>query len=83
MDKTKINTAVAEVMDMCWQTTKNESFQPDSDFLQKHDFSPAEWKCFVTLIRDLDLNAMGVRILLEEVKSGRYVLQCNRKYPQD
>ncbi len=68
---------VAELIDMCRQTASNSSFQPDSEFLKKHNFSPERWKCFVTLIRDLDLNEAGVKILLEEIKSGRYDLRCD------
>jgi hypothetical protein len=78
MDKKNTNAALAEVIDMCYQTTRNDSFQPDTDFLEKHDFSPASWKCFVELIKDLDLNEMGVKIMLEEIWAGRYVLQCDR-----
>ncbi len=78
MDKTKIKSSVAELIDMCRATSLNESFQPDHEFLRRHDFSPAQWKCFVDLIRDLDLNESGVKIMLEEIRAGRYTLMCDR-----
>ena len=78
MDKTKMNATVAELIDACRETSRNKGFQPDADFLMKHDFSPAQWKCFVELIRDLDLNEMGVSIMFEEISAGRFVLQCDR-----
>ena len=78
MEKTNSSIAVTEVIDMCWQTSHNKSFEPDTEFLRKYNFSPEHWKCFVELIRDLDLNESGIGILLDEIVSGRYVLKCDR-----
>ena len=78
MDRTKMNTTVAELIDACRETSRNNGFQPDNEFLMKHDFSPAQWECFVELIRDLDLNERGVSIMFEEISAGRFVLQCDR-----
>ena len=79
MDKIKMDTSVTELIDMCRQTSGNSGFQPDNEFLRKHDFSYAQWKSFVELVRDLDLNERGVKIMLEEIRAGRYVLQCDRQ----
>lgn len=49
----------------------------DPELLKKNNLSQAEWSCFTHLVEELDLNTIGVKILLEEVLAGRVVLTCN------
>jgi hypothetical protein len=64
-----------ELIEMYLQTTRGENFRIDKDLLKKHNFSETQWERFLNLVDDLELNEVGVRIILDEIKSGRAVLK--------
>ena len=79
MSKLKHNHASDELIQICHNSLQdNTENQVDPGVLKKNNLTPAQWKCFIELIKDLDLNTTGTKILLEEVQSGRVLLACDR-----
>ena len=64
-----------ELIEMYRQTTRVANFRIDKKLLKKHNFSETQWELFLNLVEDLELNEVGVRIILDEIKSGRAVLK--------
>jgi hypothetical protein len=64
-----------ELLEMYRRTTRIENFRIDKNLLKKHNFSETQWTSFLDLAEDLDLNEEGVRIMLDEIRSGRVVLK--------
>ena len=62
-----------ELMEMYRQTTQIGNYRINKSLLRKNNFSETQWLSFLDLVADLDLNEEGVRILLDEMKSGRVV----------
>ncbi len=68
-----------ELIQICHNSMEsNTEKQVDPGILKKNNLTPAQWKCFIDLIKDLDLNTTGTKILLEEAQSGRVLLACDR-----
>jgi hypothetical protein len=64
-----------ELIEMYRQTVLVENFRIDKKLLKKHNFSEMQWISFLNLVEELDLNEEGIRIMLDEVRSGRVVLR--------
>ena len=73
MTKSKSIFRVEELLTL-WKSSDDNNQQPDKETLEKNHFTPAQWQNFVKLIEDLDLNEEGIKILLEEVHSGRFTI---------
>ena len=70
MTKSKSNLKTEELLTL-WRASDNSNHQPDKETIKKNHFTPGKWRNFVKLIEDLDLNEDGIKILLEEIRSGR------------
>ena len=57
------------------QTISGENFQTDKRLLKKNNLTEMKWISFLNLVEELELNEDGIRILLEEIKSGRVGLR--------
>ena len=64
-----------ELIEMYRKTIQVDNFRIDRDILKRHNFSETQWDRFLNLAEDLELNEVGVRIILDEIKSGRAVLK--------
>jgi len=64
-----------ELIEMYRKTSRVRNFQVDRNLLKRNNISESQWLCFLDLIEDLDLNEEGVRIMLDEISSGRVVLK--------
>lgn len=64
-----------ELIEMYRQTVKGENFRADKKLLKKNNFSEMKWISFLNLVEELELNEDGIRILLEEIRSGRVGLR--------
>lgn len=79
MSKLKHDPLSDELIKICHNSLEdNIEKQVDPGILKKNNLTSAQWKCFIELIKDLDLNTTGTKILLEEVQSGRVLLACDR-----
>jgi hypothetical protein len=63
-----------ELLEMYRQTTRVGNFRIDKGVLKRHNFSETQWLRFLNLVEDLELNEVGVRIILDEIKAGKTVL---------
>jgi len=64
-----------ELLEMYRQTIKGGNFRADKNLLKRNNFSEMKWISFLNLAEELELNEEGIRILLEEIKSGRVGLR--------
>jgi len=64
-----------ELIEMYRKTICIENYPIDKNILKKHNFSETQWLSFLNLAEDLELNEIGVRIILDEIRSGRVVLK--------
>lgn len=65
----------AELFIELYRQSKNSgSIKPVEEALQKHNVSTEEWNSYVNFIDDLDLNEDGIRIMVDELNSGRMKL---------
>jgi hypothetical protein len=65
----------AELFIELYKQSKNSgSSKPVEETLQKHHVSPEEWNNYVNFIDDLDLNEEGIRIMVDELNSGKMKL---------
>ena len=63
-----------ELIEMYRRTNHSVDLAVDKRVLKKNNFSETQWLSFLNLAEDLELNDVGVRIMLDEIKSGRVVL---------
>ena len=63
-----------ELVEMYKLTSRRDPSGVDKKILKKNNLSETQWSTFMHLAEDLELNEMGVRIMLEEIKSGRMKL---------
>ena len=56
------------------QSKKNASSKPVQEALQQHNVSTEQWNNYVSFIDDLDLNEDGIRIMVDELNSGKMKL---------
>ena len=63
-----------ELIEMYRRTNHSVDLAVDKRVLKKNNFSETQWLSFLNLAEDLELNDVGVRIILDEIKSGRVVL---------
>ncbi len=68
----------AELIEMFYETNANTEKNISEDILERYNFSLSQWKCFVSLGKDLELNHKGIEILLDEIYAGRILLPCSR-----
>lgn len=64
-----------ELIEMYRQTNKAGKYRIDKKLLKKYNFSETQWQRFMILVDDLELNEIGVRIMLDEIKAGKAVLK--------
>ncbi len=63
-----------ELIEMYRRTNHSVDLAVDKRVLKKNNFSETQWLSFLNLAEDLELNDVGARIMLDEMKSGRVVL---------
>ncbi len=61
-------------MDLYRKTILEEDQKTEGKLLKKLHLSELQWEHFQDLVQELELNDEGVRIMLDEVKSGRFAL---------
>jgi flagellar basal body P-ring protein FlgI len=71
----KILTDMDELIEMYRMTTREENYRIDKKLLKKNNFSEMQWISFLNLVEELELNEVGARIILDEIRSGRVVLK--------
>jgi len=64
-----------ELLEMYRKASRIENYRFDKKLLKKNNFSEVQWLSFLNLAEDLELNEDGVRIILDEIRSGRVVLK--------
>lgn len=64
-----------ELIEMYRNTLLSKDFRADKKLLERHNVSESQWKNFLNLVRDLELNEDGARIMLDEISTGRVVLK--------
>ncbi|MCB9013413.1 MAG: hypothetical protein H6539_05175 [Bacteroidales bacterium] len=64
-----------ELIEMYLQTLSAEDYKIDKALLSKHKISENQWLGFIDLVHELELNEVGARIMLDEIKAGRVVLK--------
>ena len=50
----------------------------EDKLLKENKISRKQWVSFLDLVKNLELNRDGAKILLEEVRNGRVTLPCER-----
>jgi len=63
------------LLDMFRQTIDTENYRIDQQLLRENNFSESQWHNFIDLVNDLDLNEVGIRIMIDEIRSGRVLLK--------
>ncbi|MCF8380947.1 MAG: hypothetical protein K9H49_15340 [Bacteroidales bacterium] len=56
----------------------SETMVMEDKLLKKNKISRKQWDSFVEMVHNLELNRDGAKILLEEVRSGKVILPCER-----
>jgi hypothetical protein len=64
-----------ELIEMYRMTIREENYRIDKKLLRKNNFSEMQWISFLNLVEELELNEVGARIILDEIRSGRVVLK--------
>jgi hypothetical protein len=64
-----------EIMDLYRKTVLEDNQKMEGKLLKKLNFSEGQWASFLNLVQELELNDEGVRIMLDEIKSGRFVIE--------
>jgi len=64
-----------ELIEMYHKSIQKNNFRIDKSLLKKYNFSETEWSGFLNLAEDLELNELGIRIILDEISSGRINLK--------
>jgi len=67
-----------ELIEMFHEVDGNSGKSFDIEILEKNNFSIEQWECLLKLSRELELNDNGVRILINEVRSGHVHLPRNK-----
>jgi hypothetical protein len=64
-----------ELLEMYRLTANTDNYRVDKKLLKKHKFSEMQWISFLNLVEELELNEVGIRIILDEIRAGRVVLK--------
>ena len=67
-----------ELIEMLHKVSENSKTSLDPQILARNNFSVNQWECLIKLTEELDLNDEGIRILLDEIISGRMLLPCDK-----